>query len=185
MPTNRFRFTLKQGAVLLTGIAVLATLATRPSSRLFFNGAEQYRIKSGNWVDVGPGREMSDARFESIVNAVNARGDVACMRLSNSTIDDSTFVHVAKLKTLLWLYIEDAPISDRSLDSIRPLKKLTQIRIDRCPNLSLAAIDQLRKDLPNCSIHVDSYTIPTSTTKTGSKKPDEPSDEPKSRNPAF
>ena len=186
MAASHYRFTMKQGAMLIAaGCAVIALIATRPSSRLFFMGASQYQIKSGNWVDIGANGQMSDARFEAIVNAVNARGDVACIRISNPRLTDSAFVHVAKLTSLHWLYIEDAAISNASLDSIRPLMNLSQIHLDRCPNLSLSAIDQLRKDLPNCSIHVDSYTIGTSNTKTGSQNPDEQSDAPKSPNGAF
>lgn len=160
-------------------------IATGPSSRLFFMGVSQYHIKSGNWVDIGPNGRMSDAQFESIVNAVNARGDVACMRISNPTVTDSAFMHVAKLKSLHWLYIEDAPISNKSLDSLRRLTNLKQIHIDRCPNLSLSAIDQLRNDLPDCSINVDSYTLGTSIAKTGSQNPDEPRNAPKPPNDAF
>ena len=185
MPANHYRFTTKQVAILIASCAVVAMVATRPSSRLFFMGASQYHIKSGNWVDVGPDGRMSDAKFESIVNAVNARGDVACMRISNPTITDSAFVHVARLKSLHWLYIEDASISNTSLDSLRRLTNLTQIHFDRCPNLSVSAIEQLRKDLPDCSIVVDSYTIPTSKNKTGSQNPDEQSNAPKSPNSAF
>ncbi|MFO0941029.1 MAG: hypothetical protein U0930_09695 [Pirellulales bacterium] len=164
---------MKIAVVVIATIAIVGMLAASPSSRLFLMGASQYHLKSGNWVNIGPRGRISVDRFESIVDAVNARGDVDCLRLSNPTISNAAFIHVQRLRGLSMLYIEDATISDDALVNIRPLKNLYRIHIDRCPNLSMSAIDALRRDLPSCEISVDSYTFPSSNKMTGSSHPDE------------
>lgn len=147
---KRFNFTVKHIAFLMVGVAIVLTITNQPSSRLFMLGAEQDRNKSGEWVTVGPRGSISDAKFESIVTAIVARGDVGCMRIANPTIADTGFVHVKRLKSLDWLYIEDASIAN------------------------------LRVDMPHCEIYVDSYTMSSAAGKTGSQSPDDQSEASKS-----
>lgn len=143
-------------AIALLGIAWF--VARIPTSRIYLSGARHTHLKSGEWVMAGPSTRLTDARFARLVDAINDRGDISCMRISNPNITSSGFSKVRELHTLHWLFIEDATLGDDALLHLRSLKNLRKLYFDRCPNLTPESIEQLRDDLPDCIVYIDAYT---------------------------
>ena len=147
---------------ILLGLAILAVaffVASLPTPRIYLCGASTTHLKSGEWVISGPSIRMTDGRLRHLVNAINDRGDISCMRISAPAISDSGFAALSGLKTLDWLFVEDSNITDDGLLHFHQLTSLRKLYFDRCPNLSDSSITTLREALPNCTIYVDAYTF--------------------------
>ena len=71
-------------------------------------------------------------------------------------IDDGVFQQLLKeldkLPKLKYLDLANSKITDEHLDELGRFKGLRELRLQRCRNLNLEAVQALRQQLPNCEI---------------------------------
>lgn len=72
-----------------------------------------------------------------------------------SEITGAGLKEVVKLEQLSELYLSTPRITDAGLKDIAKLQKLTLLYLRFCRQITSAAVNELKKALPNCEIYTD------------------------------